>query len=135
MNLSKLKQSITISLRGIGCNIIKGSVDIDSWQSMIQISHNLGVPIENAIFDSEFFPILNIPAYRSWCDFNNIYKISGLLYDNQDFIELRINKKQKLKVYFRDIWKEILLFPLYDIEITDLYNERIEDKSIVLVET
>lgn len=133
--MQNTEDTVKISLRGIGCNIAKGVVDIEVWERMLNTAQKLESSIESALFDLDFFPLLDLPEYKSWRDFNNIFFISGLLYDTKSFIEVRVNKKQKLKVYFRDIWNENLLFPLYNIELIEEIESDAGLKKIVVVES
>lgn len=114
------EQKVKINLIGTGCHIVKGIPDTGTWNKMLQVAGQLRTSIDHAVFDSDFFPMLDSPYYKKWSDLNNIFDIGGLLYDSKSFIEIWIRNKKKLKVYFKNIMNENLLFPLYNIALHEI---------------
>ena len=113
---------IVINLFGIGCAIIKGQFDDKTWTEFQVQSKALGASFQNSIFDPSFYDMLNKIWFNSWTDLGNQNKISGLLYDEQSIIEIRINSMQGRKINFKQLFNEEVLFPVFK---TTIYKTEI----------
>ena len=125
---------VKISFRGIGCNVIKGTVDNETWDLILKSAKQFKTTFEYAVFDIDFFSALNLPQYKSFHDFNNICTITGLLCHSKSFIEIRINKKQRAKINSTEILNQNILFPLYNSEMIDVDKIVTGMKNITIVE-
>jgi hypothetical protein len=72
------------------------------------------------VFDPSFYEVLKSPLYKSLSDFGNVFRLSGLLYDKQSHIEIRINDRQKRKIFFGELFGENMLFPVYQTSIQEI---------------
>ena len=122
-------------MRGVGCRIVQEIFDEQKWQKIMERSKQMKLPVEQAVFDSDFFKQLNMPNYSAWSDFNKDLDVSGLLNDPNSFIEIKAQNRKKLKVFFKDIFDESLLFPLYNIELVEAVMEPKQENRIIIAET
>ena len=125
--------TVYIRLIGIGCHIVKCTLEEDIWNKIKACAKELKLPIGQAFFDSEFYSLLNTPAYSSWQDFNNFQDISGLLESHRSQVEIRLNKKPRKKIVFNDLNNTGLLFPLYNVESVSI-NMDTKNRSVTIIE-
>jgi len=125
---------IKVNFFGVGCNIVRGNVNESTWKKITQSAKTLNIPTDYAFFDSDFFTLLNLPEYKSWKDFNNLFKVFGLLENQISLIEIRKDRKRAEKFSFAQLWNQNSLFPLYQTEINGIDIIR-EGKNITVVET
>ena len=111
---------IRINFFGIGCNIIKGEFDDATWKRFFECSKQIRTEFNHAVFDPTFVEVLQSPLYKSLHDFGNVFRLSGLLYDKQSHIEIRINDRQKRKIYFQELFGEDTLFPVYQTSVQEI---------------
>lgn len=125
----------TVSIRfiGIGCHIVKSEVEEILWNKIMVCAETLKLPVKQAFFDSDFYSLLNNPAYASWHNFNNIQDTSGLLESHRSQVEIRLNKKPRKKIVFSDLNNAGLLFPLYNVD-TIAIDLNTKNRSVTIVE-
>ena len=128
------QHKVKINLFGIGCRIVKGKFDDEIWDKFNVCSKMLETPFKRAIFERDYFKKLKITQYKSWFDLGNIFRVSGLLLDQQSLIKIRINNKQKRRIAFEELFNKHLLFPVYETKITEINNIDCIQKSIIAYE-
>ena len=127
-------EKVKINFFGIGCRIIKGSVNDTTWNKMTERAQIMKVPIEDAILDSDFFGQLAIPGFRSFEDMEDTLTINGLLNHSKSAIEIRVNRKRMAKISSAEIVSQNALFPLYDVQVSELGHKTEGQRNITIVE-
>lgn len=88
---------VKINLFGIGCRIVRGQFDENTWSLLHSVANEMKTPFHDAVFDNSYFDYLSDGKYKSWYDFGNMIDISGLMNSYQSIIEIRINGRKKTK--------------------------------------
>jgi hypothetical protein len=133
--MNATQNKIQINLFGVGCIVTKASVEDEVWKKITDCSGKLKVPIELLFFDSDFYEMLNMPKYKSWRDFNNLFEVSGLINNSKSIIEIKNSKKKIAKIKFSELINENLLFPLYNLEIGEIEKHESNKKNLTIFET
>ena len=120
--------NLKITFFGIGCCIIKGNYEKETWTRFRNGAKTIKYSLEDAFFENTFYK--EIKEYNSWTDLGNVFKVSGLLNNYQSVIEIKINNKKKAKILFQELLNDELLFPLYQTTI----NEVNEKGNLTIVE-
>lgn len=123
---------IKINLFGIGCTIVHGSFDNDTWERFTIAAKQIETPLIEAFFDPSFFTQLK--DFKSWKEIGNQHRLSGLLEHYQSVVEIRINGKQKRRIAFNDLTGREVLFPLYLTSLDTIEFSQSHERSITLVE-
>jgi hypothetical protein len=124
---------VSIRFIGIGCHIVKCELEETLLTKIYACAKTLKLTMKQIFFDSEFYSLLNMPAYASWQHFNNLQDISGLLESHRSQVEIRLNKKPRKKIRFNELTNEGLLFPLYNVEKINI-DINTEHRSVTIIE-
>lgn len=114
--VTEKKREITIiNLLGYGCKIYVIKMSGELFTKLEATAINLSGPIEQAIFDIEFFSKLAIDNIKSLRDVS-LYSLDGLISDPKSYLEIRIGGKRKRVIPFSELIEQHTLIPLYDLE-------------------
>lgn len=128
-----MPDTIKINFIGTGCLIVKGIIEDDLWNKLQITSNKLGSSFETAVFDVEFFRLLNEKQYSTFKDLGTTL-VNGLLYDGKSHIEIRLNSKRKRIIKLKDIVEDNLLFSLFNKEFIEITTDKTL-RELVLIET
>ena len=134
--MTTLLNTVKINLIGTGCLIVKGIIDNELWQKLNHTSTQLNSSFETAVFDAEFFTLLNDNNYKSFHDLGNI-KVHGLLHNNKSHIEIRVNGKNR-KIKLIDIINDNIqnsLLPLFNKKEIELAANFESEREFIMIET
>lgn len=106
-------EKIKISCFGISCRVAIGNLDDVIKKSLAAAAFKFQSPLDQAIFNEDFFELLKLEGYKSWLDLGNTTQVFGLLDSYQSFLEVRINGRKKIKILSTDLSNESFLFPIY----------------------
>ncbi len=120
--------SIKITFFGIGCCIIKGKYEEETWIRFRNGAKTIKYSLEDAFFENTFYKELK--EYNNWTDLGNVFNVSGLLNNYQSVIEIKINNKKKAKILFQELLNDEFLFPLYQ----TIISEENEKGNLTIVE-
>lgn len=112
--------TIKITLFGIGCQIIQGKFDEVIYAQFKSAAAAIKVSVQEAFFDDSFYDELNLKKYKSWSDLGNKTNINGLLDTYQSIIEVKVNTRQKRRIFTSELRHENVLFPIYQTTHTQL---------------
>lgn len=107
---------VIIRFIGIGSTIFKYSVNQSLLARMENAAKVLGLPIEVAIFDIEFFTLLKDEELSCLYDLKKEYCIDGLIFGYNFQIEISLNGKRKRTIKQFDLINPYTLFPQYNIK-------------------
>ena len=116
--MTKPKNTVTINFLGIGCKVFIIKAMGESFQRLYITANKLGAPLEQALFDAEFFTKLDDEKYKSINDLS-LLSIGGLLNDTKSQIEIRIGGRKKRTILLSELIDEQTLIPLFDAYIRD----------------
>jgi hypothetical protein len=131
------KNTFIINLIGTGCKIsvIKLTpVLLDKLQSAAK---KIGSPLEQAIFDIDFFRRLGDEKIKSISDISE-FVFHGLVNEVNSHIEIRIGARKKRKIFFSEIIDQQSLLPLFNVDFhgyLDFANNRMitTEKEVGLI--
>ncbi|MEO6883250.1 MAG: hypothetical protein ABI199_04410 [Bacteroidia bacterium] len=126
--------TIHINFFGIACRVIKGKFNERTWEKFKTGANKIGINLEEVIFEKYFFETLKIPKLNTWSDLGNQLNSYGLMDCYQSSIEIRINNRQKRKLFLADISNEQLLFPLYETSISVIDISAFKAGSLIAIE-
>ncbi len=106
--------AVKIKLFGIGCHVIQGKFEEDVLSQFKLAAAAVKSTLQEALFDESFFIELNSKDYKSWPDLGNQTKIHGLLNSYQSIIEIKVNSRQKRRIFTQELMHENVLFPIYN---------------------
>ncbi|MBL0049721.1 MAG: hypothetical protein IPP32_16685 [Bacteroidetes bacterium] len=106
--------AVKIKLFGIGCRIVQGKFEEKVLSQFKLAAAAIKSPLQEALFDESFFIELNSKDYKSWPDLGNQTKIYGLLDSYQSIIEIKVNSRQKRRIFTQELMHENVLFPIYN---------------------
>ena len=130
------KYNAKVHFMGIGVTIIKHEVDDELLGRMQKVALRLSTPLELALFDAEFFDILNYKPWDCLYDLKTGFCTGGLIDGYRNSIEVWVNGKRKRTIKHFDLWNEYNLFPLYNLKITESQFKILGGvKYITIVET
>lgn len=107
---------VIIRFIGIGSTIFKCSVNQFLLVRMEAAAKILGLPIEVAIFDMEFFTLLKDQDLTCLYDLKKEYCIDGLIFGYNFQIEIWLNGKRKRTIKQFDLINPYTLFPPYNLK-------------------
>ncbi|HRH02960.1 MAG TPA: hypothetical protein PLN13_11805 [Bacteroidia bacterium] len=125
---------VKITCFGIGCRIAIGKFCIEDWEKLHGAAKIFNSQLSEAIFDPAYCLELSDRKFKTWFDFGNSLKLTGLLQHYQSSIEIRINGKKQLKILPIDLTGDNLLFPLYQISVADMGSIHPSDETLTIVE-
>lgn len=125
--------AVKIKLFGIGCHVVQGKFDEDVLSHFKLAAAAIKSTLQEALFDESFFIELNSKDYKSWPDLGNQTKLQGLLDSHQNSIEVKVNNRQKRKIFMQDLKHENVLFPIYNTSHRSI-DGRTEHQTLSIVE-
>jgi hypothetical protein len=116
--MEKDKNSIIINLIGVGCKVSAISLEEPIYSKLYQTAKELNEPLKYAIFDADFFNLLNDKKYTSLDDMAYL-TINGLIENIKSTVEIRLGGRKKRTISMTELIKQDTLLPLYQIEIIE----------------
>ena len=112
------KNTITVNLLGIGCRVFIIKSFGDLFKRLSLTANKLAAPLEQALFDAEFFKTLENEKFKNISDLSELC-IGGLLKDDKSQIEIRIGGRKKRTILISELIDDQTLIPLFDANIRD----------------
>lgn len=110
---------VIIRFIGIGSTLFKWSLNESLLARMEVVAKILGLPIEVAIFDIEFFTLLKDQELTCLYDLKREYCIDGLIFGYNFQIEIWLNGKRKRTIKQFDLINSYTIFPTYNVNINE----------------
>ena len=123
--------NLKINFHGESWTLKKFQCDEDEYEKCIEVAEKMNLTLKSALLNPFFYYNLQIPRIPSLGNLPG-KKITGLLYNPKNQIEIILDGKRISKFYLDDL---LLLFPLYDVERIPIQEELnpgiyIEQKAI-----
>ena len=127
-------QNLKINLHGESWTLKKFECSEADLNECLKIATRMKVPLAEALLDPFFYYYLKIHSIPS-VEHLPGNKISGLLDSPKNQIEILVDGKKIKKLHIKDLNHEQLLFPLYNIQKTEILKEYspgiyVEEKTI-----
>ncbi|MCG3164576.1 MAG: hypothetical protein POELPBGB_00330 [Bacteroidia bacterium] len=128
---------VRINLFGSGCTIAAGFLENSVYKKLQDYLSSNKLSLEEVLCDYRHLHWLEIDKVRRWQDFGTHLFVSGLFDYTYSFVELKLNKKDKVKIKLSDVYYQYSLFPIYTKEIKriNLSENSTKGKLLVIVET
>ncbi len=127
-------QTLKINLHGESWSLKKFECSEVDFTECLKVAAKMKLPLVKALLDPFFYYYLKIPTVPSLENLPGI-KVSGLWNSPKNQIEILLDGKKIDKLQIKDLNQQQLLFPLYNVnktEVTEEYNPGIyiEQKAI-----
>lgn len=124
---------IRICLIGLGYEISKYQFDDSMFTKIRTVAKKLGLSIDAALTDADFFTLLEIPQIKNLSSFPTVFSYYGLLFD-RGRLEIWKNGKKKKVLTLKQLSNEELLFPLYDLKHEEVSVLNIGEFEMIAIE-
>jgi len=137
MNEDNSTSTLRLNLFGSGCTIAAGFLENEVYNKLQDYISSNKLTLEEVLSDYRHLHWLEIDKVRRWQDFGTHLFASGLYDYTYSVIELKLNKKDKVKIKLSDVYYQYSLFPIYTKEIKhiNLFENNTARKLLVIVET
>ena len=126
-------QKIKINTFGEGIEVRHIVLDDDRYQQWSEIAARKNQKISDLLLDPFFFHQLKDPNVRSITDLNSKL-ISGILDRPKSQIEIWFNRHKVLKLKPNELFNEMLLFPLFQIEKDNIIKDKSLEKGFYVIQ-
>lgn len=127
--------TIKIKLIGIGCLIAKSEVDLETFSKLTDTAERLKTSLQFAIYDAEFYAMLNMKGSNDLYKDKNKFEFYGLVSNPKSQIEIWKNGKRRKTIKFSELENENQLFSEYKVETKKLFYQPSKVQNITLVES
>ena len=115
-------QTLKINLHGESWTLKKFECSEEDLNDCLKVAAKMKLPLVKALLDPFFYYYLKRPTIQSVEHLHGI-KISGLLNTPKNQIEILLDGKKIRKLQFKDFNQEQLLFPIYNIQKTEITQD------------
>jgi hypothetical protein len=125
----KRKEFCYINLIGVGCKIFVIEFNEQVLEKVNKAVVAIGLPINQAILDIEFYEKLKHDGINSHKDISSYY-FSGLICNQLSYLEIKTVNHKKRKISSNEISQQTTLFPLYNT--TNSYFKPAKNSLIIM---
>jgi len=112
---------LKINIFGEGIEIRKLQFDKDTYSHWMEIAFRKNRPLTDLLLDPFFYHQLKDNRFNSVLDLDATV-VSGVLDKPKNQIEFWFNRHKVLKLKPNELFNELVLFPLYQVDKTQLFN-------------
>ena len=124
---------IKINIYGEGMEIRQLQLDPDIYHHWNTIAIKKGLPFPDLLLDPFFYYNLKDARFKELSDINSKL-ISCMVNTTKSIIEIWFNRLKVLKIQSHELFNEMLLFPLFNIEKSNYFSTDKLEKGVYVVQ-